>query len=69
MDNEHTADAPPLWKSPVGITYTVMAFTAIAYLWVTHRDHQLDVLPYAVLAACPLIHVFTHHRGNGSRDA
>jgi hypothetical protein len=69
MDNEHTADAPFFWKSPVGIIYTVMAFAAIAYLWVSHSEHVLDVLPYALMAACPVKLLFMHRRGHAPRDA
>lgn len=32
-----------------------------------HRDHVLDYLPFLVLLACPLMHMFMHGRhGHGS---
>jgi len=47
----------------------------IAYfLWTEHRAHVLQVLPYLLLAACPLMHMFMHHghghgRGHGTDNA
>ena len=62
MDQQHAH--PSFWKSPVGIIATIVAVVASAYLWVTHRDHVLALLPFAFLAACPLMHFFMH-RGHG----
>ena len=55
---------PSFWKSPFGIVATVVAVATSVYLYVVHKDHVLALLPYAVLAACPLMHVFMH-RGHG----
>lgn len=52
------------WKTPFGIVATLSAIGASAYLYVTHKDHVLALLPYAFLAACPLMHMFMH-RGHG----
>ena len=43
-----------------------LGFAAIAgYFLVTeHRAHLFGILPFLLLAACPLLHVF-HHRGHG----
>ena len=40
----------------------VCAFLAIGafFLWEEHRAHLLGVLPYLLLAACPIIHLFAH---------
>ena len=62
MDQQHAR--PTFWKTPFGIVATLAAVAASAYLWVTHRDHLLALLPYAFLAACPLMHMFMH-RGHG----
>jgi hypothetical protein len=37
---------------------------AVFFLWQEHRAHILGFLPYALLLACPLIHLFMHH-GHG----
>jgi len=44
-----------------------IAFGAIAayYLITEHRAHLYGALPFLLLAACPLLHLF-HHRGHGS---
>ena len=55
---------PSFWRTPFGIVSTLVAVAASAYLWQAHTDHVLAVLPFAFLAACPLMHVFMH-RGHG----
>jgi hypothetical protein len=30
-----------------------------------HRQHVLDFLPFLILLACPLVHIFMHH-GSGT---
>ena len=44
---------------------------ALAYLIAEHRPHLLGWIPYLVILACPLMHLFMHrgHGGHGgSRD-
>ena len=61
--NEH--DHPPsFWKTPFGVIATLSAVAASLYIYVAHKDHLLALLPYAFLAACPLMHMFMH-RGHG----
>lgn len=55
---------PSFWKSPFGIVSTLVAIVASVYLYMVHKDHVLALLPYAILAACPLMHMFMH-RGHG----
>lgn len=63
--HEQRSDGPgiPTW---IGLC----AFLAIAafFLWAEHRAHILGVLPYLLLAACPIIHLFMHrsHGGHGA---
>ena len=44
----------------------LLAFLAIAgfFLLAEHRAHLFGVLPFLLLAACPLLHFFMH-RGHG----
>jgi hypothetical protein len=67
MHPEHSTSAPSFWKSPLGVFCTVVAIAASAYLWLTHKDHVLALVPYALLAVCPLMHMFMHrgHHGHG----
>ncbi len=47
----------------------LLAFLAIAafFLFTEHRAHLFGVLPYLLLLACPLLHLFMHggHGGHG----
>uniref|UniRef100_UPI003F497276 DUF2933 domain-containing protein n=1 Tax=Cupriavidus yeoncheonensis TaxID=1462994 RepID=UPI003F497276 len=41
------------------------------FLWTEHRAHVIQILPFLLLAACPLMHLFMHHghgHGHGQRD-
>jgi hypothetical protein len=55
----------PFLRSPAGLV--LVGFIAIAgfFLWEEHRAHLLGVLPYLLLLACPLMHIFMHRRHGG----
>nr|WP_297354126.1 DUF2933 domain-containing protein [uncultured Caldimonas sp.] len=55
---------PPFWRSPAGLTLLVAAAVGGFYLVTEHTAHLLGALPYLILLACPLMHVFMH-RGRG----
>jgi len=46
--------------------WALWGFLAVAafFLWSEHRAHVMGLLPYLVLLACPLMHLF-HHHGHG----
>jgi hypothetical protein len=50
----------------------LLAFLAIAafFLFTEHRAHLFGILPYLLLLACPLLHLFMHgrHGGHGEGD-
>jgi hypothetical protein len=48
------------------VNWILIGFLAIAafFLFSEHRAHALGILPYLLLLACPLMHVFMH-RGHG----
>ncbi len=50
----------------------LLAFLAIAafFLFTEHQAHVLGVLPWLLLAACPLMHLFMDHgqHDHGSHD-
>ncbi len=61
-------------KAMIGFlgTKSVLAITLAAaalgvYLLATHTGHTLAAVPYLLLLACPLMHVFGHHHGGGHR--
>ena len=66
MNNHHEGhDAPPsFWSSRYAIGLVVIGGVATYFLWTEHRAHLLGLLSYALLLACPLMHVFMH-RGHG----
>lgn len=47
--------------------WALIGFLAIAafFLLTEHRAHLLGVLPYLLLLACPLMHLFHGHGGHG----
>lgn len=38
---------------------------ALYFLITEHRAHLVEFLPYALLLACPLLHMFHGHGGHG----
>lgn len=52
--------------------WVIAGFLAIALflLLSEHRAHLFGILPYLLLLACPLMHVFHHHgrHRHGARD-
>ena len=48
--------------------WALWGFLAVAafFLWTEHRAHVMGLLPYLLLLACPLMHLF-HHHGHGHR--
>lgn len=63
-----------IWEffaSPWGLVASLAIAALGVYLLLTHTGHVLLALPYLLLLACPLMHVFGHghsHR-HGRRDA
>jgi hypothetical protein len=55
---------PSFWQSRRGAGCLVLAAVAGWFLWQEHRAHLLGALPYLIVLACPLMHVFMH-RGHG----
>ena len=60
------------FKSRAGIVLLVFLAIAAFYLIAEHQAHLAGILPWLLLAACPLLHVFMHsghgsHGGHGDR--
>jgi hypothetical protein len=49
------------WRSPGGIALLVVALVGGFFLYTEHRAHLFGVLPFLLILACPLMHVFMHH--------
>jgi hypothetical protein len=54
-----------LWRSRGGIV--LLGFLAVAgfYLVTEHTAHFFGALPFLIILACPLMHLFMHH-GHGA---
>lgn len=68
--DDHTEHGPQ--PAPRGYNWIFIAFLAIAafFLITEHRAHLLGALPFLLLLACPLMHLFMHHRhgAHGGHD-
>jgi len=54
----------PFLRSPAGIALLVFGGIAGFFLVLEHRAHLYGILPFLILALCPLMHLFMH-RGHG----
>ena len=45
--------------------WVLIGFLLVAayFLWAEHRAHLMGALPYLLLLACPLMHLFHHGHG------
>jgi len=62
-------DNPPsFWKSKTVLVLVAFAAIATFLLLSEHRAHFLGTLPYLLILACPLLHIFMHHGHGGHGD-
>jgi len=65
---------PGFWGSRYSIGLIVVGAVAGYFLLTEHRAHFFGALPFLLLLACPLMHVFMHHGhghhpgGNGAQN-
>jgi hypothetical protein len=66
----HHGDSPSFWRSRYAIGLIVIGAVAAYFLLTEHLAHVVGVLPFLLLLACPLMHVFMHHGhgGHGHHD-
>lgn len=61
----HPGDTPPpFWGSRYSIGFIVIGAVAGYFLLKEHLVHVATALPYLVVLACPVMHLFMHH-GHG----
>ena len=53
-------NAPPFWRSRYAIGLLVLGAVAAYFLLSEHRAHFFGALPFLLLLACPLMHMFMH---------
>lgn len=64
----HGERAPAsFWASRAFLVFLGFAAIAVVLLWNEHKVHILGALPYLLLLACPVLHMFMHagHGGHG----
>jgi hypothetical protein len=51
--------------------WVLIGFLAVAafFLWTEHRAHLFGILPFFLVLACPLMHLFHHGHGHGHHGA
>jgi len=52
----------PWWRTPFGTVLCGFLIVAVFLLITEHSAHFFGALPYALLLACSLIHLFMRHR-------
>lgn len=67
MDHDHETPVQPpsFWSSRYAVGLLVIGAVAAYYLLTEHLAHVAGALPWLLLLACPLMHVFMHH-GHGA---
>ena len=72
MQHQHTqtpSDRPRFWRSRYGVAFLIIAAVAAYFLLKEHTAHVAGYLPFLLLAACPLMHLFMHPgHGHGGHD-
>ncbi|MGQ0599493.1 DUF2933 domain-containing protein [Aquabacterium sp.] len=63
-DQQHDCEPASFWRSRYGVGLIVLGSVAGYFMWTEHRAHLAGALPFVLLLACPLMHVFMHH-GHG----
>lgn len=55
----------PFWRTKTGIVLVGFLLVAGFFLLTEHTAHVFGVLPWLLILACPLMHLFHHHGGHG----
>ena len=65
----HNDDRPGFFSSRANIVLVGFLLIAGFYLLTEHYAHVIPLLPWLLLLACPLMHVFMHGGHGGHRDS
>ena len=63
--SQHDSEPTVFWRSRYAIGLFVMGAVAAYFLLSEHRAHFFGALPFLLLLACPLMHLFMHHGHGG----
>jgi hypothetical protein len=72
VDDRRTPEQP-WYRTPFGLVVCGFMLIAGFFLLTEHTAHVFGVLPYLLILACPLMHLFMHrgrggHHGGGARQ-
>jgi hypothetical protein len=67
MNHDHGSHGTPpgFWGSRYAIGFLIIGAVAAYFLLTEHLAHVVGALPFLLLLACPLMHVFMHHGHGG----
>ena len=66
MNTSNPSRQSSFWRSKPGIALSMLLVIGLFYLAREHYGHLSQLLPYAILLLCPLMHLFGHsHSGHG----
>lgn len=67
MNDERPLPAPRWYRTRNGRVLLAVSAVGAIYLLTEHWAHALPYLPWLLILACPLLHVFMHggHGGHG----
>ena len=68
--SQHATEPKAFWSSRTSIGLIALGGIALYFLLTEHRAHFFSALPFLLLLACPLMHVFMHggHGGHGGGE-
>lgn len=73
-DHDQRESPPGFWGSRYAIGLLVIGAVAAYFLLTEHLAHVAGALPFLLVLACPLMHLFMHrghghhHGGDAARD-
>ncbi|KAB2849520.1 MAG: DUF2933 domain-containing protein [Hyphomicrobiaceae bacterium] len=72
-ETHHTETGPPqpsFWSSRAFLICAAFLLIGGFLIWTEHLAHALGFLPYLLIVACPLLHIFMHggHGHGGHHD-
>lgn len=66
-----TTQKTSFWFTPKGLSAMGLIGAASYFLLMEHRQHVWQYLPFLIILACPIMHIFMHgghgHGDNGHR--
>jgi hypothetical protein len=69
-EDRHNHRVPSFWKSKAALVAAGFLLIGLFFLLSEHRAHVFGILPFLLILACPLMHIFMHrgHGGHGHGD-